>query len=317
MAGPLVHVPLRPHQLIEPITPVADLFVLAHLGVVDVDERDWSLEIDGLVRRPRRFKLDALRRMSKVTVEAAHECCGNPLRPRVPERRIVNVVWGGVALQSVLDEVDVDDRARFVWFYGLDRGTLAEFTVDAYVKDLPLARLAAGDVLIAYELNGAPLTTEYGFPARLVIPGWYGTNSVKWLRRLRLADRRAESPFTTVLYNDGPDQPVSAFAPESVIVSPAPDTTLRVGMEVNVWGWAWGAEAIDSVEVSLDSGATWRVAEVEPRRQWAWQRFHTIWRPDQTGSTSLLSRASVPSGATQPFDNARNAVHAVAVSVVA
>jgi DMSO/TMAO reductase YedYZ molybdopterin-dependent catalytic subunit len=68
--------------------------------------------------------------------------------------------------------------------------------------DLPLERFAAGDVLIAYELNGAPLPAEHGFPARLVVPGYYGTNSVKWLWRLRFAEHRAEGPFTTTFYND-------------------------------------------------------------------------------------------------------------------
>jgi sulfane dehydrogenase subunit SoxC len=91
--------------------------------------------------------------------------------------------------------------------------------------------VTAGDVLVAYELNGAPLTAQYGFPARLLVPGWYGTNSVKWLRRLQLPDRRADSPSTTVLHNDGPDAPVWATAPESVIVSPAPEAAVRAGQE--------------------------------------------------------------------------------------
>ena len=109
-----------------------------------------------------------------------------------------------------------------------------------FVKDLTLARLAAGDVLLAYEVNGAPLPAEHGFPVRLVVPGYYGTNSVKWLWRLHLADRRAAGPFTTVLYNHEagalevaaglpPRRPVWAIAPESIIVAPPPDAALAAG----------------------------------------------------------------------------------------
>jgi sulfane dehydrogenase subunit SoxC len=313
--GPYVRVPLLPHQLIERITPTTDLFVLAHLGVTQVRERDWSIEVDGLVRHPHRFTLADLQQMQKVAIETAHECCGNPLHPRVPERRIANVVWGGVALPTLLDLVGVAAAARFVWAYGLDRGTLGDFSVEAYIKDLPLTRVTAGDILVAYELNGAPLSAEHGFPARLLVPGWYGTNSVKWLRRIQLADRRAESPFTTVLYNDGPDSPVWAIAPESVIVSPAPDSRLHAGTEVDVWGWAWGDEPVEAVEVSVDGGATWRQADVERRQQRSWQRFQLAWRPDQPAPTRLLSRATTRGGATQPTQDARNAVHSIPVSV--
>ena len=167
----------------------------------------------------------------KKIVEAVHQCCGNPLEPTVPTRRVVNVRWGGVDLAALLNEVGIDPRARFLWSYGLDQGDFAGTHCD-YVKDLPLERLASGDVLLAYELNGVPLSPEHGFPVRLVVPGYYGT---KWLWRLHLAERRAEGIFTTRFYNDSvgaadiaagvpPRRPVWALAPESIIVAPAPDT---------------------------------------------------------------------------------------------
>ena len=135
-------------------------------------------------------------------MEAVHQCCGSPLEPNVPTRRVTNVRWGGVDLAALLDELEIDPRARFLWSYGLDGGDFAGTSCDWFVKDLPLERLAAGDVLLAYELNGAPLPAEHGFPVRLVVPGYYGTNSVKWLWRLHLAEHRADGPFTTVFYND-------------------------------------------------------------------------------------------------------------------
>ena len=119
-----------------------------------------------------------------------------------------------------------------MWSHGADYGEFAGVAVERYTKDLPLSRLSA-DVLIATELNDEPLLAENGFPARLVVPGFYGTNSVKWLTGMTLADRRADSPFTTRWYNDavldgegratGQTVPVWAIAPESVIVAPAPE----------------------------------------------------------------------------------------------
>ena len=166
---------LAPHQLTDAVTAAESLFVLAHLGIPRVDPVQWSLTIDGLVGSADRLSLDDLKARPKRTVEAIHQCCGNPLEPTVPTRRVVNVRWGGVDLAALLDEHEIDPRARFLWSYGLDGGDFAGTSCDWFVKDLPLERLAAGDVLLAYELNGAPLPAEHGFPVRLVVPGYYGT----------------------------------------------------------------------------------------------------------------------------------------------
>ncbi|HEV8388722.1 MAG TPA: molybdopterin-dependent oxidoreductase [Dongiaceae bacterium] len=315
---------LQPHEITDGITAADDLFVLAHLGVPRVDPAHWSLAIDGLVDRPASFSLDALKQRPKTTVEAVHQCCGSPIEPKVPTRRVANVRWGGVDLAALLDEAGVGGRAQFLWSYGLDGGAFAGTACDWYLKDLPLARLKAGDVLLAYELNGAPLPPEHGFPVRLVVPGYYGTNSVKWLWRLQLADRRAEGQFVSVLYNDtlGPAdiaaglparRPVWAQAPESIIVAPAPDAVVARGEPVEIWGWAWSFREIARVEVSTDGGVTFRSAGLEPRRDWSWQRFSLTWQPEGSGEILLSVRAFDAGGVGQPFDGARNAIHGVRV----
>jgi sulfane dehydrogenase subunit SoxC len=113
---------LQPHEMIDGATATEDLFVLAHLGIPQVDPARWSLLIDGLVGRPLAFSLDDLKARPKRIVEAAHQCCGSPLEPTVPTRRIANVRWGGVDLATLLDETGIDPRARFIWSYGLDGG---------------------------------------------------------------------------------------------------------------------------------------------------------------------------------------------------
>jgi len=310
-------IPLAPHQRLDAITPVPSCFVLAHLGVPRIEAAEWSFEIDGLVRRPLRLDIAALKRFRQVEIEAFHQCAGAPLRPDVAMRRVMNVVWGGVLLADLLDEAGIMPQARFLWSCGLDHGDYQGHAASEYLKDLPIERVG-NNVMIATELNGAPLPPEHGYPARLLIPGFYGTNSVKWLARITLADRRAEGPFTTTLYNDpvpeGGTRPVWAVMPECAIVAPAPDAVLGL-TETEIWGWAWGAEPIRSVAVSTDGGAGWQTAELQPRRHFSWQRFRLPWRPECPGTAVVMARATDETGATQPMAKARNAVHAVAVTV--
>jgi DMSO/TMAO reductase YedYZ molybdopterin-dependent catalytic subunit len=227
-AGPLGRQPLQPHQLTDRVTRTEDTIVLCHLGVPRIDRDEWSLSIDGLVRHPMRLTLDEIMRRPCVELTSIHQCCGSPLKPDMPTRRICNVVWRGVRLSDLFADCEPEPAARFVWSRGADYGAFEGDSCDAFVKDLPLHRVVA-DVLVALEMNGLPLPAEQGYPARLVVPGYYGTNSVKWLERLTLAETRATGPFTARWYNDpvrdesgrptGATVPVGSIAPESVIVS--------------------------------------------------------------------------------------------------
>jgi DMSO/TMAO reductase YedYZ molybdopterin-dependent catalytic subunit len=246
------------------------------------------------------------------------------LAPQEPKRRIVNVRWGGVRVSDVLAECGVRPEARYLWSDGADYGEFAGVAVERYTKDLPLSRLAS-DVLIATELNGEPLRAENGFPARLVVPGFYGTNSVKWLARMTLADRRSDSPFTTRWYNDAvvdregritaQTTPVWAIAPESVIVAPAPDARLSAGQECLIWGRAWADGGVSHVKVSVDDGGSWREARLQPQTERAWQRFSLPWTPERPGSVQLCALATDCDGREQPLSGFRNAMHSVAVTV--
>ena len=309
-------VPLLPHQLTSELTPQRDLFVLAHVGIPRFDVADWTLSVTGFVRESITLNFEQLRKLPKVEVETFHQCAGYPANPKIATRRVGNVVWGGVDLKALLAEAGVLSDARFVWAYGMDHGEYEGVRAEPYVKDCPLARIQADGVLLAYEINGEPLDAEHGFPLRLVVPGFYGTNCVKWLTRLHLAERRADGPFTTELYNDrlaGGARPVWAVAPESVIVSPAPDA--RVGGAFEIWGRAWADGGVARVEVSTDGGATWRDAQLAPQRGWAWQKFTIACRAADRGETVLMSRATGKNGETQPAADWRNCIHAVRVDV--
>ena len=316
--------PLQPHQLLESQTRTEDTIVLCHLGVPHIDRDAWSLQIDGLVRRPSRFNLRDLTQFPMTDVMSIHECAGSPLQPSVPTRRICNVLWSGVKLTEVLNRLEPESSATFLWSYGADYGEFDGIECDAYLKDLPIERVKE-DVLIAFEMNKKPLRAEQGFPARLVVPGYYGTNSVKWLTRITLADKRAEGPFTVRWYNDpilddsgnptGQTRPVWSIAPESLIVSPSPEAEIKLGEELEIWGWAWADGEIAEVTVSVDNGVEWQPASLEPSSGRSWQRFSVRWRATESGTYILSSNAKSLDGTCQPVAGQRNAIHSVTIHV--
>jgi DMSO/TMAO reductase YedYZ molybdopterin-dependent catalytic subunit len=308
-------IPLLPHQMLSKVTAQRDLFVLAHLGVPRVDVKTWALSLTGLVRKQASFTFNQIRQMPKIEVESFHQCAGYPSNPKMATRRVGNVMWAGVDLWTLLDSLGILPEARFLWSYGLDQGEYDGIRSGPYLKDCPLERLQHGDILLAYEINGESLDAEHGYPLRLMIPGFYGTNCVKWLSRLHLADRRADGPFTTLLYNDpveGATRPVWQIAPESVIVSPAPDAQLGAS-DVEIWGWAWADGGVAAVEISTDGGQSWLAAELAPQSGRSWQKFRAIWNAGGEGEAVLMSRATDHHGRTQPASDWRNAVYAVKV----
>ena len=255
---------------------------------------------------------------------SVHQCAGSPLAPSEPTQRVCNVSWAGARLADILAECEPHPTVRFVWSTGADYCEFAGVSVEAYVKDMPVDRVRS-DVLVAYEMNGEPLEAEHGFPARLVVPGFYGTNSVKWLTRMTLAEARASGPFTQRWYNDpvqdecgsasGRTVPVWAIAPQSAIVAPAPDAAINASEATEIWGWAWADGGVGQVEISVDGGS-WQPALLEPAAERAWQRFTLSWMPEKCGTVTLASRATTASGECQPASGRRNAIYRVSVRVI-
>jgi DMSO/TMAO reductase YedYZ molybdopterin-dependent catalytic subunit len=322
--GPFKRDPLAPHQMRDRLTRTQDAVVLCHLGVPRLELDRWSLTIDGMVERPLTLRFDDLLGYAKTEVASVHQCCGSPFEPFEPTRRVCNVRWSGVRLADVLADCRPSAAAKYIWSYGADSGEFGGVVVDAFIKDLPIVRVEA-DVLIGYEINGSALPAEHGFPVRLVVPGFYGTNSVKWLTRITLAESRAPGPFTTRWYNDpvldgtgretGETTPVWSIAPESLIVSPTPHETIKLSAEREIWGWAWADGGVRSVHVRADHTTTWRAAELEPPRGREWQRFSIPWVPQQRGAVVLASQAEAMGGLLQPTSGRRNAIHNVPVNV--
>ena len=304
-------------RLSSPITSHDDVYVIAHMGVARVDLAQWRLAVDGLVERPLELDYAALTALPATEVRAVLECFGNPVEPEVATRRVANVVWRGVRLAHLLERAGVRPEARHVCPEGLDSGSFAGVHSERYVKDLPLSRALAPDVLVAWAMNGAPLSPEHGFPARVFVPGYFGTNQVKWLSRITLAAERPESLFTTRLYNrrvDGEARPVRELDVHAIIVTPGDGATLGAG-RVTVAGWAWSAWPVRAVDVSVDGGATWRPARVEPRgADYRWQAFTCMWDAAAPGRYELQARATDERGRVQPSAG-RNRIHSISVTI--
>ncbi len=305
-------------RLASPVTPSDDVYVIAHMGIARVDVKQWRLGVDGLVERPFELDYDALTSLPATDVTAVLECFGNPVEPEVATRRVGNVVWRGVRLSHLLERAGVRPEARYVCPAGLDSGSFANVHSERYVKDLPLARAMEPDVLVAWAMNGEPLSAEHGFPARVFVPGYFGTNNVKWLSRLTLAAERPESLFTTRLYMrrvDGEPRPVRELDVHAVIVSPADGATLERGRHM-IAGWAWSAWPVSAVEVSTDAGKTWQPAGVRPRgADHQWQMFTHAWDVAAAGRHELHARATDSQGRVQPAAG-RNRIHIISVAVV-
>jgi DMSO/TMAO reductase YedYZ molybdopterin-dependent catalytic subunit len=316
ISGVHTRIPAVPHELTDRITPVDKSIVLCHLGVPYVEADEWLLTIDGMVDNPSTINFAELKQFPFHELQSFHQCAGSPLNPDHPTQRICNVIWGGALLKDILVPSKVQPRANFLWSSGCDGGVLADTICPAYTKDLPIDRISQ-NVLVAYEMNGKPLLPVHGYPARLFVPGYYGTNSVKWLRRLELSSTRASGLFTTKWYNDpvyGTDgtpteerQPVWEVAPQSVIVCPGPGAKIRVGHSSEIWGWAWADEGVDQVVVSID-GRSWLEASLEKQAERGWQRFSMDFVAPHRGKFSFMSRARGCSGVIQPLAGRRNAV---------
>ena len=325
------------------VTPLGLHYLLAHYDIPDVDAMTWRLEVDGLVERSLSLSLDDLRGRPAVEVAVTMECAGNGrahVEPHVVSQpwlleAVGTARWRGTPVAPILEEAGVRDGALEVLFTGLDRGVEGG-EEQAYERSLPVSTLLEGDALLAYEVNGVPLPPQHGYPLRLVVPGWYGMTSVKWLARISLLDTSFDGYQQSHSYRirneeDEPGEPVTTIAPRSLMVPPGiPEFLTRARVveagTCEIVGRAWsGASEVTAVDVSSDGGKTWTAAELgEPELgRWAWRSWRYVWDAEP-GEHELCCRARDAAGAEQPLDPpwnvggyVNNAVQRVAVTVTA
>jgi DMSO/TMAO reductase YedYZ molybdopterin-dependent catalytic subunit len=280
-----------------------------------------EIAIDGALGRPMSITPDEIRALPKRTVAVTLECAGNGrrfLEPKVPGEQwglgaVGTAEWTGTPLRAVLERAAPDPRAVEVLFRGADEGMPKDLGKRiAYERSLPMEEAASDDVLVAYLMNGEPIPPEHGGPLRLVVPGWYGMASVKWLSRISLLEKPFAGFYQTDRYViDG--QPLRTIAPRAILTYPEDGT--RHERAIGIIGFAWsGAAPIAHVELSNDGGQSWAKlpdALFQDSPRYAWRRFQTenlLLKGLGVQHWSLVVRATDALGNTQPSEARWNAL---------
>jgi DMSO/TMAO reductase YedYZ molybdopterin-dependent catalytic subunit len=323
------------------LTPIGLHYLLTHYDIPAVDAGTWRLSVDGLVERPLELSLDDVRARPAREVAVTMECAGNGralIEPHVVSQpwlleAVGTASWRGTPVGPLLEEAGLLEAASDVLFTGLDRGVEGG-EEQAYARSLPLAELLGGDALLAYEVNGVPLPPQHGFPLRLLVPGWYGMTSVKWLARITVSDAphdgyQMRHSYRLRLEEDEEGDPLTRIRPRALMIPPGiPDFATRIRIvragSCSIEGRAWsGEDGLVGVDVSTDGGGSWAEAELGEAAlgRWAWRSWRFDWIATP-GETELCCRARDAAGREQPLEPAwnlggyaNNAVQRVPVTV--
>ena len=318
------------------ITPNALYYARNHFDAPSIDINQWSLAVDGLVSEPLSLSYADIVELPQRTLVVTMECAGNnrtDLDPPVKGNQfdggaISTAIWTGVSLRDVLERAGIRDGAVEVFFEGIDSGRGApDQPIVPYQRSLPMEVALHPDTVLAYLMNSEELPADHGHPLRLVVPGWYGMASVKWLSKITVLDHSFVGFFQTDRYimetEDGGMEPLTSMVVKSLISSPRHGQFFDARPH-QVTGLAWsGAGSVTQVEVSDDFGESWRPAQLGGlNHQYAWQQWGITWHPKSPGHHTLMARATDETGSVQPMEPnwnelgyAINGVQSVCVNV--
>jgi DMSO/TMAO reductase YedYZ molybdopterin-dependent catalytic subunit len=314
-----------PHLLDDPITPT-DRHFIRNNGTMpaDTSAEGWTLVIDGLVDRPMELSIEDLRRdFEVVTLALALECGGNGRAffdpPASGNQWTYGAVacseWTGVRLKDVLEAAGVQDGVIYTGHHGADGHLSGDPEKEALSRGIPIEKAMTDTVLIAFQMNGADLHPMNGAPLRLVVPGWPGSCSQKWLTRIELLDHvhdgaKMEAPsyqvpaYPVAPGTDVPDEDhviIHEMPVKSLITHPQDGA--EVGTEVEVRGHAWaGDRSVARMEITTDFGESWQEAEIDPPvNEGAWQNWRATVTLPRAGYYEIWARATDSEGVMQPF----------------
>src|SRR5438067_2146203 len=297
-------------RVVQSITP-NDQFYCVTKNVVDprVNVQLWHLEIDGLVENPRVYRFDDLKMRNSVEQQTTLMCISNGLDAGL----ISNAVWKGVTLRDLLESVVPLSQAARVRLWG----------VDNYTDTIPLEKAMEPTTLVAYEMNGVPLPHRHGYPARIIVPGYFGEKHVKWLTRIEVSRENAKGFYETQGWGPDFSTPI-----RSRIDAPDHESWFSLGKlsgPIEVKGIAYGGDrGISRAELSFDNGKSWRDAEIYySGGNLAWSLWKAEWMPDAAGDYMLVARATDGEGDVQEWEEDRGpfsgtaGLHEIGVRVTA
>lgn len=294
--------------LVPSVTPVESFFVRNHFDEPTLDPNVFHLRLAGEIEHAKAFTLPQLQRLPQHKVACVLECAGNGRARMVPkppgvawgDRAVGNAVWEGPLLADVLRASPPSEDIVEAVFRGADMG-IEGGVVAHFERALPIAVATAPGPLLALRMNGAPLTKSHGAPLRLIVPGWYGVASVKWLTDIRYTTRPFTGYFQKQRYVWDDGSSVQGMRVKSALLRPHPGEPLRAGT-ITLEGRAWGGEGgIAEVLVQVDDGP-WQPARLqEVDNAFAWR----TWVLDVTlgaGTHRVRTRARAAKGEAQPLE---------------
>ncbi|WP_238009297.1 sulfite oxidase [Dactylosporangium sp. AC04546] len=303
----------------QPLTPIDTFYSRNHGPTPDIDASTWRLHVDGLVDRQLDLSLAELRQLPVQTVVATLECAGNrraelnavrPISGQEPwgPATISTAEWTGVRLADVLAAARPRAGAAHIAFAAPDIARNAS-PPQPYGASIPLSKASSGEVLLAWSMNGRPLPRVHGGPVRVVVPGYIGARSVKWVHRITAQPEPSDNYFQATAYRllpsdgiRGPGRgiPLGPAILNAAILAPGNGAAVAAG-PTSVTGYAFSGEhTVARVDVSPDGGQTWSQATLaQPASPWTWQLWHTTLSLPG-GPALITARAWDDTGATQP-----------------
>jgi sulfite oxidase len=308
-----------------PLTATDAFYVRGHGALPEIDTAAWRLQVHGLVERELDLSMATLREAFREReVTATLQCAGNRRAGLMAVRDIPGespwgpgatgtATWTGVALADVLALAGPLDQASDVGFDGADLSAEVK-PAERFGGSIPLDKAARPEVLLAWAMNGEPLPLIHGAPLRVVVPGYIGARSVKWLERIEVRSKPWQGHFQHVAYRllpedgtpgPGAGMPLGLVALNSDVLSPGDGETVAAGpVDVRGYAFAGGERHVARVDVSIDGGATWSQAKLlDDLGPWAWRHWQ-ITVDLAPGDHEILVRAWDSSAATQPEDEA-------------
>jgi len=296
-------------------------FVRSHFPVPDVDPATYKLEVSGLVKTPLSLTLAELRALPQF--ERAHtlECAGNgrglyklanTAGTQWEYGAVGNAKWGGTPLAALFERAGVQPEAKHVWFEAADRAPLPD--VPPFLRSIPIEK-ALDDAFLAHRMNGAPMPKLHGAPVRVIVPGWYGMASTKWVTRVRFEAAPSDNHWIARGYHyvypgEDPAQapPVQELRVKSLITGVLQNGRAPKAV-ATVTGFAWaGRPGVQGVEVSMDGGATWKPATLEGESvPGAWRAWSAKFDVATAGVFKVMARATDGNGEQQPLQAKPNA----------
>ncbi|TAJ96837.1 MAG: oxidoreductase [Candidatus Manganitrophaceae bacterium] len=284
------------------ITPNEHFYVVNFGKQPQIDTADWALEITGKVERPLRLTYPELLARPAVEKMVTLECIDN----EVAGELISNAVWKGVSLKSLIEEAKPFPGVEDVAMWG----------ADAYSDSISFDRAMNYDVFLAYQMNGATLPKEHGYPLRAVVPGLYGIKNVKWLTKIELLTEDYKGYWQQKGWTD-----VATIKVTSRIDAPGAYNTVKAGYTFRGIAFT-GGYGIRAVELSFDGGTSWVPAALEPPpSMYSWVFWKYEWKDPKPGSYQVLSKATDKLGRTQTafvaraFPDGTSGLHSVVTFV--